>query len=144
MNKRKIENENEFDHWFKLNTRWVDMDSMGHINHASYLNYMETARIDYFSHIGLPDIHLNRENSVILASVNISYHKQSNHPSRFNIGHRVSRVGDKSFDLLTGIFVHDKLDPICIATFKMVSFNYEINQSIEVPKQINNTYRQIK
>ena len=141
MNKRKIANENEFDHWFKLNTRWVDMDSMGHINHASYLNYMETARIDYFSHIGLPDIHLNRENSVILASVNISYHKQSNHPSRFNIGHRVSRVGDKSFDLLTGIFVNDKLDPICIATFKMVSFNYEINQSIEIPKQINNTYR---
>ena len=141
MNKRKIENENEFDHWFKLNTRWVDMDSMGHINHASYLNYMETARIDYFSHIGLPDIHLNRKNSVILASVNISYHKQSNHPSRFNIGHRVSRVGLKSFDLLTGIFINDKVDPICIATFKMVSFNYEINQSIEVPKQINNTYR---
>ena len=144
MNKRKIANENEFDHWFKLNTRWVDMDSMGHINHASYLNYMETARIDYFSHIGLPDIHLNRENSVILASVNISYHKQSNHPSRFDIGHRVSRVGDKSFDLLTGIFVNDKIDPLCIATFKMVSFNYEINQSIEVPKQINNIYRQIK
>ena len=144
MNKRKIANENEFDHWFKLNTRWVDMDSMGHINHASYLNYMETARIDYFSHIGLPDIHLNRKNSVILASVNISYHKQSNHPSRFDIGHRVSRVGLKSFDLLTGIFISDKVDPICIATFKMVSFNYEINQSIEVPKQINNTYGQIK
>ena len=144
MNKRKIANENEFDHWFKLNTRWVDMDSMGHINHASYLNYMETARIDYFSHIGLPDIHLNRKNSVILASVNISYHKQSNHPSRFDIGHRVSRVGLKSFDLLTGIFINDKVDPICIATFKMVSFNYEINQSIEVPKQINNTYGQIK
>lgn len=141
MNKKKIANLNEFDHWFKLNTRWVDMDSMGHINHAAYLNYMETARINYFSHIGLPDIHLNRENSVILASVNISYHKQSNHPSRFDIGHRVSRVGDKSFDLLTGIFINDKVDPICVATFKMVSFNYEINQSIEVPKQINNTYR---
>ncbi|MFL3008648.1 MAG: acyl-CoA thioesterase [Candidatus Neomarinimicrobiota bacterium] len=141
MNKGIIANKNEFDHWFKLNTRWVDMDSMGHINHASYLNYMETARIDYFFHLGLPDIHLNRKNSVILASVKISYHKQSNHPSRFDIGHRVSRVGHKSFDLLTGIFLNDKINPICVATFKMVSFNYEINESIKIPKKINNNYR---
>ena len=141
MNKKKISNKNEFDHWFKLNTRWVDMDSMGHINHASYLNYMETARIDYFFHLGLQDIHLNRKNSVILASVKISYHKQANHPSRFDIGHRVSRVGNKSFDLLTGIFLNDKINPICVATFKMVSFNYEINESIKIPKKINNNYR---
>ena len=141
MNKEIIANKNEFDHWFKLNTRGVDMDSMGHINHAAYLNYMETARIDYFFHLCLPDIHLNRKNSVILASVKISYHKQSNHPSRFDIGHRVSRVGHKSFDLSTGIFLNDKINPICVATFKMVSFNYEINESIKIPKKINNNYR---
>jgi acyl-CoA thioester hydrolase len=136
MNKRKIANKNEFDHWFKLNTRWVDMDSMGHINHALYLNYMETARIDYFSNLGLPEIHINRKNSIILASFKISYHNQANHPSIFDIGHRVSSVGNKSFDLLTGIFLNDKINPICVATFKMVSFNYETNKTIKVPKQI--------
>ena len=135
-------NKNKFDHWFEINSRWIDIDSMGHINHASYLNYMETARIDYFSHLGLPEINKNRSNSVILASVEISYHNQANHPSKFYIGHRVCRVGEKSFDLLTGIFLKNKINPICVANFKMVSFNYETNKTIKIPNQIyeNNQY----
>ena len=33
----------DFKFWTNLNTRWVDMDSLGHINNAVY-NYIETAQ----------------------------------------------------------------------------------------------------
>ena len=39
----------DFKFWTNLNMRWVDMDSLGHINNAVYLNYFETARVDFFS-----------------------------------------------------------------------------------------------
>ena len=36
--------------------RWGDMDAMGHVNNTQYFRYMETARIDWMSSIGVnPD-----------------------------------------------------------------------------------------
>ncbi|HIF83333.1 MAG TPA: acyl-CoA thioesterase, partial [Candidatus Marinimicrobia bacterium] len=32
----------DFDYWSAINTRWRDMDALGHLNHAIYLEYMET------------------------------------------------------------------------------------------------------
>ena len=94
----------DFKFWTNLNTRWVDMDSLGHINNAVYLNYFETARVDFFSKIKMPDINKNLEESVILASIEIQYFSQISHPRSLIIGHRISRIGVKSFDLLAGVF----------------------------------------
>ena len=38
----------DFDFWTKMQTRWRDMDSLGHINHAAYLTYMESSRVDVY------------------------------------------------------------------------------------------------
>ena len=94
----------DFKFWTNINTRWVDMDSLGHINNAIYLNYIETARLDFFSKIKMPDINKNLEESVILASIEIQYFSQLSHPCSLIIGHRISRIGVKSFDLLAGVF----------------------------------------
>ena len=133
----------EFDFWTQLQTRWSDMDSMGHINNASYLSYMETARVDFFAYLGLPKINKSLENSVILASSEISYLNQVSHPSILSIGHRICRIGKKSFDLLSGVFPKGQKRPVCVALFKMVSFNYNINKSILIPLEIINNNRNI-
>ena len=40
----------------RFTVRWGDMDAMGHVNNTQYFRYMETARIDWMSSIGLnPD-----------------------------------------------------------------------------------------
>ncbi|MBT4827902.1 MAG: acyl-CoA thioesterase, partial [Candidatus Marinimicrobia bacterium] len=38
----------DFDYWSPIKTRWRDMDALGHLNHAIYLEYMETARVDVY------------------------------------------------------------------------------------------------
>ena len=38
----------DFDYWITLATRWGDLDAMQHVNHAAYLTFMETARLDYY------------------------------------------------------------------------------------------------
>ena len=40
----------------RFTVRWGDMDAMRHVNNTQYFRYMETARIDWMSSIGLnPD-----------------------------------------------------------------------------------------
>ena len=127
---------NDFDFLTTLNTRWSDMDSLGHINHAAYLSYIETARVDTYLQLGFNGINKSMDESTILANMEVTYLSQLSHPASIIIGHRVVRVGTKSYDLLSGVF--QKIDSLilCYAYFRMVAFNYKTNQTIDVPKII--------
>ena len=57
----------DFDFWHHLQTRWRDMDSLGHINHAAYLSYMESARVDVYIKMGYSGIRKEMDDSAILA-----------------------------------------------------------------------------
>jgi len=46
----------DFDFWTTIQTRWRDMDALGHLNHTAYLTYMETARVDLFIQLGYSGI----------------------------------------------------------------------------------------
>lgn len=131
----------DFDFWSKARTRWSDMDGLRHINHAAYLSYMETARLDLYDHMGQDLARWDANLSTILASMNVDYLAQIVHPTSLDIGQRVSRVGEKSFDLFTGIFAKDSDTPIVIATFTLVTYNYKIGQTILVPDLIRKYYR---
>lgn len=36
-----------------IKIRFRDLDAFGHVNNAVYFTYMEVARVDYFTHVGL-------------------------------------------------------------------------------------------
>ncbi len=46
----------DFDFWYKVKTRWGDMDSLGHLNHTVYLSYKETARVSAYMNLGYSEI----------------------------------------------------------------------------------------
>ena len=74
----------DFDYWSGINTRWRDMDSLGHINHAVYLTYMESARVDVYQELGYSGIRKEQEESTILGSMEVNYHFQVDHPAVLN------------------------------------------------------------
>ena len=113
------------------------MDGLRHINHAAYLSYMETARMEWMNKLGFINERWDAELGVILASVNVDYFSQIHHPEELEIGLVVTRVGTKSFDLLTGVFKKGKTELIVQATFILVAFNYNINKTIPVPDIIH-------
>ena len=47
------------------------------------------------------------------------YLDQAIHPSKLEIGHRISRVGNKSFDFLAGIFHAENKNLICAISIKL-------------------------
>ena len=135
---------NDFDFLTRLDTRWSDMDSLGHINHTAYLTYMETGRVDSFVQLGFAGIDKNMNESTILASMEITYLSQLSHPTSLIVGHRIIRVGNKSYDLMSGIFRESDSFIVCHAYFKLVSFNYKKNKTIVVPDIIRKNCRPLE
>ena len=143
MDMRNLQ-RSDFDYWSTLNTRWRDMDALGHLNHAIYLGYMETARVDVYIQLGFSGIRKDMDESTILGSMDVHYLSQVKHPSSLDVGHRICRVGSKSFDFLAAIFIESEEKPVCSALFKMVAFNYDLNKAILVPDLIRQNCRPVK
>ena len=80
----------------KLRTRWRDCDAFRHINNATYLSYIEDARLEFMRRWGITQ----DGKSVIVASVKIDYYKQVVHPTELIIlgskdGKSYYIIGDK-------------------------------------------------
>ena len=134
--KMKDLKRSDFNFWTNIKTRWRDMDSLGHLNHTAYLSYLESARVDLYIDLGYSGIRKEMDESTILASMDVHYFLQASHPASLELGQRISRIGTKSFDILSGIFRKDIL--ICSAIFKMVSYDYKLCKTIPVPELIRN------
>jgi acyl-CoA thioester hydrolase len=142
MKKQKY-SRNDFAHWMSLQTRWRDLDAMGHINHAAYLTFMENARLEFYESLGFSTRNSGEVDGIILASMNVQYHQQVIHPSGLDIGQRIVRVGNKSFDMLTAIFLKDNESPVLSALFTLVAFNYKLNKTIPAPDKIRDICREL-
>lgn len=140
----KIYSRKDFDFWTTIYTNWGDMDGLRHINHAAYLKYMETARLDLYGHIGHDMERWDDETSSILASMEVNYIGQGAHPSIFEIGQRISRIGSKSYDIFTAIFKKGEETPLLQANFILVSFNYNTGKTIPVPDEFKKYLNSLK
>jgi acyl-CoA thioester hydrolase len=131
----KIYKRSDFDFWTTINTHWGDMDGLRHINHARYLTYMETARLDLYQNLGHDMARWDMESSSILASLEVNYLEQVKHPAVLMVGQRITRIGTKSYDITTAIYKNDEENPIVQANFTLVSINYKTGNTVPVPEE---------
>jgi acyl-CoA thioester hydrolase len=129
MNPQTI-TRSDFKSFITIETRWKDMDALGHINNATFLTYLESGRIELVKKWDF------KKPPFIQASTKIDYLRQLSHPATLQIGQKISRVGHKSFDILTGIFVADEEEPVAQAVTTLVAFDYESQKTIPVPEVI--------
>jgi len=122
----------------EIKTRWRDLDAFKHVNNATFLSYIEDARILFFKRWG---INLE-EKSLIVASVKIDYITQLEHPANIIIGQKVSKLGTKSFDVQSAIFTKSELRLVCISTVTTVCFDFTKNTSVEVFEEIKKDYNE--
>jgi acyl-CoA thioester hydrolase len=135
MSKEKLTRA-DFDYFSTIEAHWRDLDSLRHINHAAYLTYMETARVLFYRHLGFEAERWDLQSSTILVRAEVEYLKPAQFPVTFDIGQRITRIGTKSFDILTGLFESGSSDLTIKALFTLVAFNYQLNQSVPVPPEI--------
>jgi acyl-CoA thioester hydrolase len=123
-----------------LNVRWSDMDEMRHVNNAVYLTYFEEARIHYFGHALKLDFN---QVSFILASAHIDYIKPMVFPNPGFAYIRVSKFGNKSFEMryLITSLVNGKEELSASGYTTLVMFDYKTNQTMVMPESLKETVR---
>ena len=119
-----------------LKTRWRDLDAFRHVNNATFLSYIEDARILFFKRW---DINL-KEKSLIVASVKIDYINQLEHPSNIIIGQKVSRIGTKSFDIQSAIFQENSEQLICSSIITSVCYDFINKKTVPLFSEILSDY----
>ena len=107
-----------------------DLDAFGHVNNAVYLTYLENARVTYMREVlgveSLDDL------LVIVASVAIDFRSRASLGETLEVGSRVTRVGEKSFDLDHEIRGADgRL--VAEAHTVLVAFDYEKDGAMPIP-----------
>ncbi len=122
----------DFPFHYELQTRWKDMDAFGHVNNAVFLSYIEDARITFFKRWNLCE----KKRSIIMASAKIDYLRQIDHPSYLIVGERISRIGRKSFDIESAVFIKDEADAVATSMVICVCYDYEQNESVPVYLEI--------
>ena len=80
-----------------IEVRWRDLDAFNHVNNASYLGYIEEARVRWFKSLGAD--WANETAAPILAAITVNYRKPVGWPETLRVELLAERIGNKSLTL---------------------------------------------
>jgi acyl-CoA thioester hydrolase len=133
MQKSELPPREHFKHVTKVEVRFADMDSFGHVNNASFLTFIEQARIRYFDDISGWDYHPSKE-GVILAHASLDFLRPLHFKEELMVLTLCTRIGTKSISIVHRI-IAGAMEEIATAESVLVAFDYSAMKSIPVPQR---------
>jgi acyl-CoA thioester hydrolase len=122
-------------HKSHLAIRWGDMDTMGHVNNATYFRYLEQARVEWFSAIGCGP-NPGGEGPVIV-NAHCTFIRQLKYPGEIEVLTYVGPPGRSSFETIQEIRRVDQPDVIAAqGGAKVVWVNFPSEKSQPLPDSI--------
>ena len=82
---------------FRISPRWGDLDAMNHVNNATYLRYLEEARIQWLN--AQDTAWFDGERAPVLASATVNYRLPIEYPSEIDIELFTTRIGSSSLTI---------------------------------------------
>lgn len=79
--------------------RWGDLDALGHVNNTVFFQFCESARIAYFTAIGLERFQTKPTDGPGMVSGSLNFRRQLRYPGRVIVSARTTRIGTKSYTL---------------------------------------------
>lgn len=107
-----LRDKDTFQNWTDIQTRHLDVDLMGHVNHAVMATYFELARMTVMEFASKPS-----SSGLMLGDLHIRYLSEVNIADDVTAGTKLTRVGNGSFTIGQGLFVTNaKARDVCAAT----------------------------
>lgn len=82
---------------FRIAPRWGDLDAMNHVNNATYLRYLEEARIQWLTALDTP--WFDDDHAPVLASATVNYRMPIEYPSQVDVELFATRIGSSSLTI---------------------------------------------
>jgi len=117
----------------ELPVQFRDIDVMGHVNHATYLQYMETARVELARSLG--QVTEGFRSRFILASARCEFKKPITDERRITVTVWVSRIGDRSWDLDYSIHGPRRAE-YAIGRTTQVAYNYKTRSAVQISRKL--------
>jgi acyl-CoA thioester hydrolase len=112
-----------------LPVQFRDIDVMGHVNHATYLQYMETARVELARSLG--QVKEGFRSSFILASARCEFKKPITDERRITVTVWVSRIGVRSWDLDYSIHGPRRVE-FAVGRTTQVAYDYTTRSAVQI------------
>ena len=116
-----------FNHQMSVQIRFSDIDMLGHVNNAVYMNYFDMAKTKYFQ-----AVYNAREWSrldVVVANVNVDFRSPVFFNENIIVKTKITRLGNKSFNMIQQIELADSGEIKTVSHSVMVGFDVATNSS---------------
>lgn len=121
-------------HTSTIAIRFADIDAMGHVNNAIYLNYFEQARMQFFQAAIGGDWDWKRD-GIVLARNEVDYMRPLLLQDHILIDTHVEKIGGKSLTIAYVVYDESDEGRVVYAQGRsvIVSFDYHSGTTTEVP-----------
>lgn len=117
-------------HTTTIPVRFGDTDMLGHVNNASYFTYMEEARVDFVSVLGVKDV------PMIIASAKVDFKAQTHYPAMLEVDSWVVKLGNSSFHIATEMRLEETEQVVFSGLAVIVYFDYEKQRPARIPDDV--------
>lgn len=125
----------EMERSIEIEVRSTEIDELGHVNNAKYLEYLEWGREDWYDRTGLGAEQLSAKNlGTVLVHLKINYRREARKGDRLHIVTRPKRKGNSSFVLKQDI-VNENGQLVADAEVTVVLFDLTKRKSVPLPAE---------
>lgn len=127
----------------EIEVRSTELDSLGHVNNAKYLEYLEWGRfewlresrvtLDFFGRSGL---------GTVIANININYRREAKLGDRLRIRSWLAGIGRSSFQGAQAVY-NQAGELVCDATTTSVMFDTAARRSVPIPDELRAQFEAI-
>lgn len=117
---------------------WGDMDALGHVNNARYLDYFQEARIEWLAEL---NIKLIGTTGPVVIHVAATFLKPIVYPATVTVRSNIHSLGNSSLVMDHHLFQNETL--MTQGLSKIVWVDYKQNKSIPLPEVIRSLFKPV-
>ena len=122
-----------------LEVRSTELDALGHVNNARYLEYLEWGRFAWVKENGIPIDFFGRDRlSTVLVSVNINFRREACLGDRLEVRTWLAELGRRSFRIGQEV-VNERGERVADAVVTSVMFDTATRASVPIPDELRAT-----
>jgi acyl-CoA thioester hydrolase len=111
---------------------WGEMDAFQHVNNVTYARWLESARIAYFTAVGLLQRMRDEGVGPILGRLAIDYRRPVTFPDTVRVDATVAKIGKTSLTMRYRIWSADQRAEVATGEDVIVLFDYRAARSTPV------------
>ena len=129
------ETRDNYPHFLKVPTRWMDNDVYGHVNNVTYYSYFDTVVNEFL--VRFTGLDYRRKDPVgMVVETGCRFHSEIAFPDMIDVGLRVRRLGNSSITYEIGIFKEGVDTPSATGHFVHVYVRPGEMKPVSVPDRV--------